>query len=224
MQHIGLTEEDSHLYNTQIYQDKGEKYDPLLKIRSTIMPNWYKDHICDEDPIQIGEFDSTTDAPLPRDIINQYGLLLKGRINQDGEYDVNVDNHVDNIYNPSASGIFNLSTDPPASDSSYNTGNIYNNAILTVNHNSATDNNPTDVNFYTDETKMKPQLIQLNVDSNLDIGDIVDEANSNYTIEGGNYTVLFMDGLSSLGTPYDNLLAVKGNGNSYQNDKFLSTS
>ena len=39
MQHIGLTEEDSHLYNTQIYQDKGEKYDPLLSVKITFIKN-----------------------------------------------------------------------------------------------------------------------------------------------------------------------------------------
>jgi len=201
----------------------GEKYDPLLKIRSTIMPNWYKQHICNEiqGQIDIGEFDSTENLS-PSDIINQYNLLLKERINQNGQSDQNVDRLVNNIYDSSANGVFNLSTN--SNDATYNSGNIYNNAILTVNYNPATDNNPAVVDYYTDESRMKPQLIQLNVDTNLDIGGIVDEANSDYTIERGDYTVLFMDGLSSLGSPYNNLLAVKGNGNSYQNDKLMSSS
>lgn len=39
MQHIGLDEDDIDLYNSQIYQDKQNKYDPLLTVKIPFIKN-----------------------------------------------------------------------------------------------------------------------------------------------------------------------------------------
>ena len=49
MEHIGLTDEDLHLYNTQIYQDKKEKYDPLLSVKIPFIKNKFNVEVYNDD-------------------------------------------------------------------------------------------------------------------------------------------------------------------------------
>jgi hypothetical protein len=39
MEHIGLSEDEIHLYSSQIYQDKQNKYDPLLTVKIPFIKN-----------------------------------------------------------------------------------------------------------------------------------------------------------------------------------------
>ena len=49
IKHIGLNEDDLHLYNSQIYQDKNNKYDPLLTVKIPFKKNKFLVDIYNED-------------------------------------------------------------------------------------------------------------------------------------------------------------------------------
>ena len=49
MKYIGLDEDDCNLYNSQIRQDKDEKYDPYLIVKVPFKDNRYMVDMCDKD-------------------------------------------------------------------------------------------------------------------------------------------------------------------------------
>ena len=53
IKYIGLNEDTCHCYNSQIRQDKDEKYDPYLLVKVPFKDNRYNIEVCDKDLSQI---------------------------------------------------------------------------------------------------------------------------------------------------------------------------
>ena len=67
MEHIGLSEDEIHLYSSQIYQDKQNKYDPLLTVKIPFIKNKVNVEANWLDPnISVFKYSNEKSAALPR--------------------------------------------------------------------------------------------------------------------------------------------------------------